>query len=234
MDTPATEPSTISTMLGGTVSAIAAPVASSATISPGLWPRRFISGNSAGATVAMSDTLDPEMPDTMNSEPSSTYDMPAFTWPTSEREEVDDGLAHAGGVQHAAQQHEHRHGHQDEAGHALVHAADDDHQRHLRRECEVARRAEAEAERDRHAGGQAHTHEADEEDGDVHHADRAQLRRQAPAQRPHGHHRDSGCRSAATAFTGAARRPARSPASSRCRTGWPRRGKCSGCSAWAW
>ena len=43
-----------------------------AIISGGLWPRRFISGNSAGATVAMSDTLEPEMPETMKSEPSST------------------------------------------------------------------------------------------------------------------------------------------------------------------
>ena len=72
IDTPATEPNTISTMLGGTVSAMAAPVASSAIISRGLWPRRFISGNKAGATVAMSDTLEPEMPDTINSEPNST------------------------------------------------------------------------------------------------------------------------------------------------------------------
>ena len=72
IDTPATEPSTISTMLGGTVSAMAAPVESSAIISLGLCPRRFISGNSAGATVAMSDTLEPEMPETRNSEPSST------------------------------------------------------------------------------------------------------------------------------------------------------------------
>ena len=72
IDTPATEPSTMSTMLGGTVSAMAAPVASSAIISLGLCPRRFISGNSAGATVAMSDTLEPEMPETMKSEPSST------------------------------------------------------------------------------------------------------------------------------------------------------------------
>ena len=62
----------MSTMLGGTVSAMAAPVASSAIISLGLCPRRFISGNSAGATVAMSDTLEPEMPETMKSEPSST------------------------------------------------------------------------------------------------------------------------------------------------------------------
>ena len=72
IDTPATEPSTMSTLLGGTVSAMAAPVASSAIISLGLCPRRFISGNSAGATVAMSDTLEPEMPETMKREPSST------------------------------------------------------------------------------------------------------------------------------------------------------------------
>ena len=32
----------------------------------------------------MSDTLDPEMPDTTKSEPRSTYDMPARTWPSSE------------------------------------------------------------------------------------------------------------------------------------------------------
>ena len=72
IETPATEPSTISTMLGGTVSAIAAPVESSAIISLGFWPRRFISGNSAGATVAMSDTLEPEMPDTRYIAPTST------------------------------------------------------------------------------------------------------------------------------------------------------------------
>ena len=72
IDTPATDPSTIKTMLGGTVSAMAAPVASSAIISRGLWPRRFISGKRAGATVAMSDTLEPEIPDTMKSDPSST------------------------------------------------------------------------------------------------------------------------------------------------------------------
>ena len=54
------------------MSAIAAPVARSAIISRGSWPRRFISGKSAGATVAMSETLEPEMPETRNSEPSST------------------------------------------------------------------------------------------------------------------------------------------------------------------
>ena len=72
IETPATEPSTISTIEGGTVSAIAAPVARSAISSLGLWPRRFISGKRAGATVAMSETFEPEMPETRNSEPSIT------------------------------------------------------------------------------------------------------------------------------------------------------------------
>jgi hypothetical protein len=62
METPATDPMTISTMDGGTVSAMAAPVARSAIISPGLLPLRFISGNSAGATVAMSETFEPKSP----------------------------------------------------------------------------------------------------------------------------------------------------------------------------
>ncbi len=72
METPAAEPRTMSTIEGGTVSAMAAPVARRAIISGGLWPRRFISGKSAGATVAMSETLEPEMPETRKSEPSRT------------------------------------------------------------------------------------------------------------------------------------------------------------------
>ena len=44
----------------------------SATSSPGLAPRRFISGNSTGATAAMSAALEPEMPDTRYIAPSST------------------------------------------------------------------------------------------------------------------------------------------------------------------
>ena len=72
MDTPATEPRTIRTILGGTVSAIAAPVARSATIEDFLCPRRFISGNSAGATVAISDVFEPEIPETIKSDPRRT------------------------------------------------------------------------------------------------------------------------------------------------------------------
>ncbi len=64
IETPVTEPMVISTRLGGMVS-VCAPVAdSSATRSPGLAPRLIISGNSTGATAAMSAALEPEMPET--------------------------------------------------------------------------------------------------------------------------------------------------------------------------
>jgi hypothetical protein len=46
------------------VSAMTAEAPSSATKSPSSAPRRFISGNIAGATAAMSAALEPEMPDT--------------------------------------------------------------------------------------------------------------------------------------------------------------------------
>ena len=72
MDTLVTEPITISTMEGGIVSLIAPEAASSAISSPSLAPRRFISGNSTGATAAMSAVLDPLMPDTSRIAPIST------------------------------------------------------------------------------------------------------------------------------------------------------------------
>ena len=72
IDTPVTEPMVISTRDGGMVSLMAPEAASSETISPSLAPRRFISGNSTGATAAMSAAFDPDMPDTRYMAPSST------------------------------------------------------------------------------------------------------------------------------------------------------------------
>ena len=72
MDTLVTEPITISTMEGGMVSLIAPDAASSAISSPSSAPRRFISGNSTGATAAMSAVLEPLMPDTSRMAPIST------------------------------------------------------------------------------------------------------------------------------------------------------------------
>jgi hypothetical protein len=72
IDTPVTEPMVMSTMEGGMVS-VCAPVADrSATKSPGLAPRCFISGNSTGATAAMSAALEPEMPETRYMAPTRT------------------------------------------------------------------------------------------------------------------------------------------------------------------
>ena len=52
---------------------VCAPVADrSATRSPGLAPRCFISGNSTGATAAMSAAFEPEMPETRYMAPTST------------------------------------------------------------------------------------------------------------------------------------------------------------------
>ena len=59
-----TDPIVMSTMEGGIVSVCAPVAASKATKSPSLAPRAFISGNSAGATAAMSAALEPEMPET--------------------------------------------------------------------------------------------------------------------------------------------------------------------------
>ena len=72
IETPVTEPMVISTRLGGMVSVCAPVAASRATRSPGLAPRAFISGNSTGATAAMSAAFEPEMPDTRYIAPTST------------------------------------------------------------------------------------------------------------------------------------------------------------------
>ena len=72
IETPVTEPMVISTIEGGIVSVWAPVVAKSATRSPSLAPRAFISGNSTGATAAMSAALDPEMPETRYMAPTST------------------------------------------------------------------------------------------------------------------------------------------------------------------
>ncbi|MET4762454.1 hypothetical protein ABH975_005535 [Bradyrhizobium ottawaense] len=72
IDTPVTEPMVIKTSDGGMVSVWAPVAASSATRSPGLAPRLVISGNSTGATAAMSAAFEPEMPDTRYIAPTST------------------------------------------------------------------------------------------------------------------------------------------------------------------
>ena len=82
IDTPVTEPMMMSTRLGGMVSAIAPDVASSAIIDGRFSPRRSMSGNSTGATAAMSAIFEPEMPDTRYIAPTSTIESPPRKCPT--------------------------------------------------------------------------------------------------------------------------------------------------------
>ncbi len=72
IETLVTDPMVINTSDGGIVSDIALEVASSDANSPGCCPRRRISGNSTGATAAMSAAFEPEMPETRYIAPSST------------------------------------------------------------------------------------------------------------------------------------------------------------------
>ena len=124
IDTPVTEPMVIRTRLGGMVS-VCAPVAdSSATSSPGLAPRAFISGNSTGATAAMSAAFEPEMPETRYIAAISTYCRPPRTWPEQAGQERHHGARHAGHFDQQAEKDEERHRQQNEMAHALVHAAD--------------------------------------------------------------------------------------------------------------
>ena len=67
-----TEPMVIRIRLGGMVSVCAPVAASSATRSPRTAPRCSISGNSTGATAAMSAAFEPEMPETRYIAPIST------------------------------------------------------------------------------------------------------------------------------------------------------------------
>ena len=73
IETPVTEPigDQHDARAGSSRSARRSPT-SRATRSPGLAPRSFISGNSTGATAAMSAAFDPEMPDTRYIAPTST------------------------------------------------------------------------------------------------------------------------------------------------------------------
>ena len=62
------------------------------------------------------------------------------------------GARHAGHLDQQAEEHEQRHRQQDQMAHALVHAADQHHQRRPRRQREIAEDRQPKAEGDRHAG----------------------------------------------------------------------------------
>ncbi len=82
-------------------------------------------------------------------------------------EEGDHRGGHAGHLYQQAEEDEERNGEQDQRAHALVHARDDDRQRDVRRQAEIAERREAEGEGDRDAGEDGESEDGDEEDDEV-------------------------------------------------------------------
>ena len=79
----------------------------------------------------------------------------------------DHGARHAGHLDEQAEKDEQRHRQQDEMAHALVHAPDQDHQRRMRRQRQIAEDGKAERECDRHAGKDGRGDDADEENQQV-------------------------------------------------------------------
>ena len=105
------------------------------------------------------------------------------------RQERHHGARHAGHLDQQAEEHEQRHRQQDEVAHALVHAADQHHQRRVRRQRQIAVGRKPKPERDRHAGEHAKAGDADEEDDQVEIAERLQRALQQPEHRDHSRDR---------------------------------------------
>ena len=100
----------------------------------------------------------------------------------------DHGARHAGHLDEQAEKDEQRHGQQDEMAHALVHAPDQDHERRMRRQRQVAEDGKAEREGDRHAGKDGGGHDADEEDQQIEVAELEEQRCGEPEQRDENGH----------------------------------------------
>ena len=98
------------------------------------------------------------------------------------------GARHAGHLDQQPEEHEQRHRQQDQVAHALVHAADQHHQRRMRGQRQIAEDRKPEAEGDRHAGEDAEAGDADKEDDQIEIAERTQPRLRQPEHR--NQHRD--------------------------------------------
>ena len=96
------------------------------------------------------------------------------------RQERDHGARHAGHLDEQAEKHEQRHRQQDEMAHAFIHAADQHHQRRMRRQSEIAEHRKAEGEGDRHAGEHRGRDNADKKDQKIEIAELAEQRRGQP------------------------------------------------------
>ena len=154
---------------------VCAPVAaSSATRSPGFAPRAFISGNSTGATAAMSAAFEPEMPGNQIHRADQHVMQSAANMAQQASQKRHHGPGHAGHFDQKAEKHKQRHREQNEVAHALVHTADQHHQRCPRRQSEISENGQSETEGDRHAGEDTEAGHADKEDDQVEIAKRTQ------------------------------------------------------------
>ena len=155
IETPVTEPMVMSTRLGGMVS-VCAPVAErSATRSPGLAPRSFISGKQHRRHRRHVGGLGAgDARDQIHRADQHVREA-AADMAEQAGQERHHRPRHAGHLDQQAEEDEQRHGEQDEVRHALVHAADHDHQRRAGGQRQIAEGREPERERDRHAGEDA-------------------------------------------------------------------------------
>ena len=90
---------------------------------------------------------------------------------------------HAGHFDEQAEKDEERHREQNEMAHALVHAADQHHQRRMRRQRQIAEDREPEGKGDRHAGKYGGGDNADEKDQEIEIAEPQKHRPGGPEQR---------------------------------------------------
>ena len=142
---------------------VCAPVAASrATRSPGLAPRSFISGNRTGATGGHVGGLGARNARYQIHRADQHVVQPAADMAQQAGQERHHGARHAGHLDEQAEEHEQRHRQQDEVAHALVHAANQHHQRRVRRQRQIAVGRKPKSERDRNAGEHAKAGDADE------------------------------------------------------------------------
>ena len=109
------------------------------------------------------------------------------------RQERHHGCGHAGHFDEQTEEDEQRHGEKNEMAHALVHAADQHHERRMGREREIAEDREPEGEGDRHAGENRGRDHADKEDQKIEIAELEEDRPRGEEQRDdHGHSTERG------------------------------------------
>jgi len=188
IDTPVTDPMVISTRLGGIVSVCAPVAASSATRSPGLAPRAFISGNKTGATGRHVGGLGTRDARYQIHRAQEHVVQAAADMAEQAGEKSHHRPRHAGHLDQEPEKHEQRHRQQDEMAHALVHPADQHHQRRVRGQRHIAEDRQSECEGDGNAGEDTSPDHTDEEDHQIEIAEGAQPRLRQPEHADHARH----------------------------------------------